>query len=560
MANPIVEIIIGLKDMTASGLKNLGANLKEIHSKFGALKTAASGVFSVLKSAASVYFAPLKAIAVPAIAAVTTAFGLLIKSVKEWAGQELGEADVKSALVAMGQYTDDYQKKLIDLASTYQDTTGIADDMWLKALGQLTRFGMTSANVDKVSLALRNLTGLMDGNVEGAADMLAKAMQGEFGMFGRMGIVIQKTGDQAKDLATVMDAINAKGKGLLEARANTLAGRWNAIKTQVAEVFEAIGKKTADGSGLGKWLDLARDKLKALATAFDSGALGKSLYKAAEDFSKKLSDGFAWLGDLKRRMDESGQTFGETVGKALNAAVGVFTDALAAAITSSFAIWKMVGAVIFNSFKENFLKVDAPWLGGLGGNKRVSEAKEAALGMPDNQAKDLLNKYMPKESWRQYISDHGSAQKNLAAMVQSRMLGTDAEAAIGASTSAAEIEAAVKELVVTLKSNASTLGSNTKTAVEGVVPTEDKLKIIKTQRQADQYQKSSENLEVNAKANSGPVAKAMLDQAREYATMASNLNQLVAQLKESNAVIAGMAADQANQNAKLRSQQANNRT
>jgi peroxiredoxin len=52
----------------------------------------------------------------------------------------------------------------------------------------------------------------------------------------------------------------------------------------------------------------------------------------------------------------------------------------------------------------------------------------------------------------------------------------------------------------------------------------------------------------------------MLDQAREYATMASNLNQLVAQLKESNAVIAGMAADQANQNAKLRSQQANNRT
>lgn len=548
MANKtLLEIIVGLKDQTGGGLKKIGEGIKDIHSKAGALKAAAVGTWEVFRGAANIYFAPLKAVAVPALAAVTAGIGLLIKATREWAGQELGEADVKSALIAMGQYSDEYRQKLIDLASTYQDTTGIADDMWLKSLGQLTRFGMTSANVDKVSLALRNLTGLMDGNVEGATDMLAKAMQGEYGMFGRMGIVFKETGDKAKDLAAIMDAINAKGKGLLEARANTLSGKWGQLKNQISEVFEAIGKKSAAGSGLGAWIDLAKDKIKSIATAFDSGELGKSLFKAAEDFSKKLSEGFAWLVDLKRRMDESGQSFGETVEKGLRAATKTLTDALLAAIEASFVLWKTAGLILFQAFKEQFLL-----LPGMGPIRDIAASNGAKRMSPSEKANFAADNGLVQES------KNGKATGNLISMGP---VTDERRAEISAKLATFDIQAKIIAAMTDFKTSSGKIGGelvgNLKKNVSSVVPNNAELSVIKAERSAQSLSQQSKGYgDIAAQLPEGKEKAAALALQSQYAAKANDeLAKLFQIQQETYNLILAQQASQSSFNEKMRRDQ-----
>lgn len=221
-------------------------------------------------------------LAVGAVAALGTAFWQLTKSVQEFAQQELGEMDVTSALTQMGQYTDAYKDKLITLASEYQKTTNIGDELWLKAAGQLTRFGMTSANVDQVFEALSNLTGLMDGNFDGAVMAMQRAMEGEFGLFGRLGIQLETTGDKTVDLNNLMTLLAEKGGGLLEARAETLSGKWAALQNAISDFREEVGRVLTDALGLKDGLGSVVEWIEKLTVSAQEGSLHNFLTGAAE--------------------------------------------------------------------------------------------------------------------------------------------------------------------------------------------------------------------------------------------------------------------------------------
>jgi len=353
MAN---KIVIWITDnVNLSGLQKAVKGLSDIKDGAEKMHRSLKDGFEAGKKAVDVFFAPLRATAVPAIAAVTTSIGLMLKSIREWAGQELGEADVKSALIAMGQYTDQYRDQLIQLSDTYQTTTGIADDMWLKSLGQLTRFGMNASNVDRVSEALKNLTGLMDGNLDGATDMLAKAMQGEFGMFSRYGIIIKQTGDQVKDLDAAITAINAKGVGLLEARAATLVGKWGQLKIQGNELFEAMGKKLADSLEIGNAVTTAKGWLATLTASVQNGGLGDLIAKGGKELKEHIEAAVTKAGEIATAIKNSGNPLDKIFADAMTGAAEAFMTTLKALLIASMEIWKAVGIVIFNAFKEQAL-------------------------------------------------------------------------------------------------------------------------------------------------------------------------------------------------------------
>lgn len=270
--NTILDIIIGLKDKASGPFKSLE---NVFHSGIERLKSAATGL------------------AIGAVAALTTAFWQLTKSIKEFAQQELGEFDVESALKAMGQYTDQYKQKLIDLANQYQKTTNIGDESWLKTFGQLTRFGMNAENVDRVAAAVKNLAALMDGNIDGAAMAMQRALEGEFSMFSRYGIKLELTGNAKQDLNALFDNLEKKGSGLLEARAETLSGKWQALKNSISDFQEEVGRVLTDALGLkggiaevAIWFDKLQESAK-------SGALHDILKSAGEqvrEWAKTITD------------------------------------------------------------------------------------------------------------------------------------------------------------------------------------------------------------------------------------------------------------------------------
>jgi len=461
-----LELILNFL-LTGDGLKKAGDGLKEIHSKLSALKAAAKETWEIFKDVASVYFAPLKTVAVPAIAAVTTAFGLAIKAVREFAGQELGEADVKSALIAMGQYTDQYRDRLIQLSDTYQTTTGLADDMWLKSLAQLTRFGMNASNVDKVAEALKNLTGLMDGNLDGATDMLAKAMQGEFGMFSRYGIIIKQTGDQIKDLDAAITAINSKGVGLLEARADTLSGKWTGMKNQANEVFEAIGKKLSSSLDIGDAITTAKGWLATLTSAVQSGGLGDLISKGGKELRDHIEAAVKWAEKIAKAIEDSGKPVEQVFSDALKAAAKVLLDAIAAGLKASLEIWKLVGQTIFSTFKEEMLKIDLPGFGGIGGSNRKEEAAANASNLSDSEASGVLVKSRVISPELAKNPDYAGAWPGrLSVAASSGELSKNTEASLASMTSPAEITAAFDAFKTAITTIATNLGTEVKTAVE----------------------------------------------------------------------------------------------
>jgi len=464
------KLIIWIKDnVNLSGMQTLKKNLSEIHSKLSALKAAAKETWEVFKGAASLYFAPLKAVAVPALAAVTTAFGLAIKAVREFAGQELGERDVTSALIAMGQYTDQYRDQLIKLSDTYQTTTGIADDMWLKSLAQLTRFGMNASNVDRVSEALKNLTGLMDGNLDGATDMLAKAMQGEFGMFSRYGIIIKQTGDQVKDLDAAITAINAKGVGLLEARSDTLSGKWTGMKNQANEVFEAIGKKLSSSLDIGDAITTAKGWLATLTSAVQSGGLGELISKGGKELKEHIEGAVKWAEKIADAIKASGKPVEQVFSDALKAAAKVLLDAIAAGLQASLEIWKVIGKTIAATFKEEILQ-----LPGFGSMRKAGASSAAASMSPEDAGAYYVATGKSSASHiEQALAEGVPLNRSLSRDFADGGFNKQQEASMAATTSASEITAAFSAFKTAVSGIATTLGAEVKTAVEtaaGVSP------------------------------------------------------------------------------------------
>jgi hypothetical protein len=327
----------------------------ELTLKFLLDKTGLSNAGELLEAFKTRAKQALTGLAIGAVAGLTAAFWQLTKSIKEFAQQELGEFDVKSALVAMGQYTDDYQKKLINLANQYQKTTNIADDSWLKTFGQLTRFGMNADNVDRVAAAVKNLAALMDGNIEGAAMAMQRALEGEFSMFSRYGIKLELTGNAKQDLETLFDNLEKKGAGLLEARAETLSGKWQALKNSVSDFQEEVGRVLTEALGLKGGLEEVAEWFDALQESAKNGALHNILSSAAEqvrEWAKQIADiveQIKSVEDLKIVAGVIGDWLAE---KLYNAGVRIAAFLLEKAPFIGYAIGKAAYETITNVFKD----------------------------------------------------------------------------------------------------------------------------------------------------------------------------------------------------------------
>jgi hypothetical protein len=464
-----LEVILRfIEDKT--GITTAKANIGALIDRIKSLKEVGSAVFSELRRGASTFFLPLKAFAVPAIGAVTAALGLAGKALKEFAGQELGEQDVVSALKAMGQYSDQYTQKLIDLASTLQTTTGISDDLWLKSISHLTRFGMNVGNVDKVSEALKNLTGLMDGNIDVATDALSKALQGEFSMFSRFGIVVEQSGDKIQDLDKLISQINTKGADLLEARANTLSGKWTALKNEANEVFEAIGKKLADSLEIGDAITTAQGWLATLTSSVQNGGLGELISKGGKELREHIEGAVKWAEQIATAIKESGKPLDVVFADALRAAAKIFVETLNALVTASMGIWKAIGITIFAAIKDQLLQQDWPKWTGMS-NIAGTLAKSTAQRMTPDQAAAYAAKNNIDLAYDDPLNQFAPANTRLAK--QMSLQPKTAQAALVSSGSSDQIASSINGALTAMKTAfdgliaKSTEVINTAAGVEG---------------------------------------------------------------------------------------------
>lgn len=204
---------------------------------------------------------PALAAGAAAIGAVKFALDQATASLKLFSQQELSETDLDSALASTAQLTEKYRSQIHDLAAEYQALTAIGDEAWLKQFAQLTRFGMHSKNVDEVAEAVKNLAGLLDGNLNAATMLIQRALEGQFEMFTRYGIKVERTGDQVRDLENLFELLAEKGGGLLEARAKTLDGIFKDLNNSFGDFREELGRSIAN-------TNVVQNSVSAIADTF----------------------------------------------------------------------------------------------------------------------------------------------------------------------------------------------------------------------------------------------------------------------------------------------------
>lgn len=212
-------------------------------------------------------------------------------AIEAFAGAEEQSARLDAALARTGQLTDAYREKLHALAGQLQDTTGKADDEWLEVLRKLTQQGADAGNIDQLADGVKNLAGFLDGDLASAADMVGKALQGNFDLFGRLGI-------RAKDMTELLRELAEKGAGQLEARQKTLTGQADTLANSWDDLKEAGGSLIAKTG-------ILQTGMSWLTTAFKgwTGELDQSIPKLA-GLQNGMSRAKTDTDLLKRSVDE----------------------------------------------------------------------------------------------------------------------------------------------------------------------------------------------------------------------------------------------------------------
>ena len=189
-----------------------------------------------------------------ALGGAGAAVGVAKHGLSEYMGKETAATALDAALGQSGQLTDRYREKLQAMAGELSATTSIAEHEWLSVLTRLTQFGANDQTMGVNVEAVKNLAGLMGGNLPEAAMVWSKAMQGNYELLHRYGISVTEGASLTQKLEEAMKQLAARGGGQLEAQSKTLSGQFRALKLAMGEVFSDIGQGISDTGILQKTL------------------------------------------------------------------------------------------------------------------------------------------------------------------------------------------------------------------------------------------------------------------------------------------------------------------
>ncbi len=260
------------------------------------------------------------------LAAVGIGLKGIAHSVQEFSQAEDAVAGLDAALAQSGQLTEDNRVKMQDLAGQLQSTTAIADEKWTAVIAKLVQFGSKTEDIEKNTEAVKNLAGIMGGDLESAAMMVAKAMQGNYQAFSRLGIQIDDSLSPTEKLAKLYEELANRGAGQLEARAKTLSGQWETLKNNTSDLWEAMGRGVSQTGIIQSVLFGLGETAATLARVFGGvvPAVG-GLTNAATNSKRPLEDASKAAGELAEKIkgietnskaaDDQLQDLIETIGR-----------------------------------------------------------------------------------------------------------------------------------------------------------------------------------------------------------------------------------------------------
>lgn len=174
-----------------------------------------------------------------AFAAFTAEIGF---SVKAFAEANQASVQLSNALQNQGIYTEALKNQYGEFADVVQAKTGIDNDAITKAQAVAQTYLGQTKITQELTTAIADLGAEMGGDLNGAAEKIARTIGTGTNAFARQGLVISESANENERFAKVLEFVQAKAGGLAE-EFNKADGYTKALDTSFGNLQEAIGSR-----------------------------------------------------------------------------------------------------------------------------------------------------------------------------------------------------------------------------------------------------------------------------------------------------------------------------
>jgi hypothetical protein len=237
VADAQLRAVITAEDKASKVIADVGGSLDKVQSKLQSMQP----TFKSMAVAGGIAFGAIAAIGV--------------KAVKDYADSEKASKQLEHAVIDVTHATREQLKATEDLAGALARKGVLDDDVIKMGLAQLSTFGLSNDAVRKLGGSLADLAVNQFGvNASGeqladTANMIAKALNGQFGILEKSGIRFteaQKSviefGTEEQKVAAINEGFAQNLKYTNEVALTTFEGKMAHVKVQLGEVSENIGK------------------------------------------------------------------------------------------------------------------------------------------------------------------------------------------------------------------------------------------------------------------------------------------------------------------------------
>lgn len=229
--NKDLKVVISAEDNTKKGIKSAEGNLGSLGSTAMKLGGVLAGVFAVGK---------------------IIDFGKA--SVEAALDAERSQRQLEHAIIAVSKGTMEQVKSVSALSDALQKKAGIDGDALKAGVAQLSTFGLSSEMVVKLTKSLADLTVNQNGvNASSdqyiqSANIMAKALNGQFGVLEKSGIRFTEAqqqliqyGTETERAAALQEGFNQNLRETTDTIGNSTEGAMARLKMAFGEIQESVG-------------------------------------------------------------------------------------------------------------------------------------------------------------------------------------------------------------------------------------------------------------------------------------------------------------------------------
>lgn len=181
--------------------------------------------------------------------------------------QENADVRLAAALASIGQNTAKNREHLNRYISQLEDITGVSDEAIQSAVALLAQLGQLSGQgLEQATQAALDLSAALGIDLQSAAQLVAKAAEGNTAALRRYGIVVDDAAAKTDHGAAALKKIQERFGGAAEAAGTTFAAALARIANSFDNLEQAIGKAVVENSAFRALLTVVNELLKQAQT------------------------------------------------------------------------------------------------------------------------------------------------------------------------------------------------------------------------------------------------------------------------------------------------------